>query len=89
MLAVTDQAIAAIRKMTNTEVYPDAGLRITSEPEQDQFAIAIVPDSADDDITVPADANVYLDHDAAVALDAAMLVVGPDGVGTQRFAIVR
>lgn len=90
MLTVTDQAIAAIRTMTNIEVYPKAGLRITSEPEADLFAIAIVPDAVEDDIAIPAaEANVYLDQDAALALDSATLVAGGDGVGTQKFALVK
>lgn len=90
MLTVEETAVTAIRTMTNTAVYPDAGLRITSEPDQDVFAIAIVPQACEDDVAVPAvDANVYLDSDAADALSAATLVAGRDGIGTARFALVK
>lgn len=75
--------------MTNTDVYPQSGLRITPGPQADLFAIATVPESAEDDLAIHAtDANVYLDHDAAVALDAATLVTGGDG-WAQKFALVR
>ena len=90
MLTVTGRAAAAVREMTNLEVYPDAGLRITAESEPHSYAVAIVPEGAVDDVAVDLpDANVYLDRQAASELDTATLVAGDDGVGTARFALVR
>jgi hypothetical protein len=64
--------------MTNTEVYPHAGIRI-KKVDHDKFAVTIVPTPAADDVTVPvAGANVYLDRPAAAALDHATLDASDD-----------
>ncbi len=90
MLTVTDRAAAAVREMTNLEVYPDAGLRITAEPAPNSYAVAIVPAAAEDDIAVDlSTAKVYLDRQAASELDSATLVAAKEGVGTARFALLR
>lgn len=90
MLTVTRRAAAAVREMTNLEVYPDAGLRITAEAGANRYAVAIVPNGGQDDIAIDIpDANVYLDRQAASELEAATLVAADAGVGTARFALLR
>lgn len=90
MLAVTTRAAAVIREMTNRETHPHSGLRITSEPGEDGFAVEIVLAAAAGDIVVNMlGANVYLDRRTASALAAATLVAAESGVGTARFAVVR
>jgi Fe-S cluster assembly iron-binding protein IscA len=85
MFTVTDQAASAIRQMTNTEVYPEAGLRIITV-EGDRFAVRVVPHPAGDDVNVNADgANVYLDEDAADALGEATLDSDGSALGTGQF----
>ncbi|MDQ0365168.1 hypothetical protein [Catenuloplanes indicus] len=68
---MTDNAAAALRRMTNTDVYPRAGLSIRKIADN-KFSLSIVPAPADNDITIPR-ANVYLDRPAADALEDARL----------------
>lgn len=71
MITITSNTAQAVRRMTNTETYPRAGLRIR-KIDNDKFAMGIVPEPADSDVAVPG-ANVYLDRAAAVALEEATL----------------
>jgi Fe-S cluster assembly iron-binding protein IscA len=88
MIAVTDQAASAIRQMTNTEMYPEAGLRITAV-EENRFALKLVPHPASEDVTVDAGgANLYLDDDAADALDSATLDIDGSKLETAQFLLV-
>ena len=71
MIAVTSNAALAVRRMTNTDTYPHAGLSI-KKIDNDKFAFSIVPNRPSSDVTVPG-TNVYLDLPAAAALDDATL----------------
>jgi hypothetical protein len=73
--------------MTNTETYPDAGLHIKSVDEH-RFAMTIVPRPQTDDVAVRAPgANVYLDHDAAAALNRATLDAADDASRADQFTL--
>jgi Fe-S cluster assembly iron-binding protein IscA len=88
MIAITQNAAAAIRQMTNTEVYPEAGLRIAAV-DGDRFALRVVPHPAGDDINIDADgANVYLDEQAAEALGQATLDADGSAPGPEQFVLV-
>ncbi|MCO8277663.1 hypothetical protein M1L60_44510 [Actinoplanes sp. TRM 88003] len=71
MIAVTTNTVKALRRMTNSATYPDAGLSIKKVDDR-KYAMSIVPAPADSDVAVPG-VNVYLDQQAAVALDDATL----------------
>lgn len=87
MIAVTGKAASAIRQMTNTDVYPHAGIRI-KKVDRDRFAISIVPTPADDDVTVPVTgANLYLDPPAASALDQAKLDASDNASRTEQLIL--
>jgi Fe-S cluster assembly iron-binding protein IscA len=73
VIAITEQAATAIRTMTSTRVYPEAGLRIT-QIERYRFVLNLIPHPAEHDVKVDtAGARVYLDREAARALDRATL----------------
>lgn len=74
MLAITRNAAKAVNRMTNTDTYPHAGLRIRKVGDE-KFAMSIVPTPADSDVAVPG-TNVYLDQPAAEALQHATLDAG-------------
>jgi hypothetical protein len=76
MMTITRNAAQAVRRMTNTGIYPHAGLSIR-KIDDDKFAFSIVPDTAGSDVTVPG-ANVYLDQPAAAALEDATLDADAD-----------
>ncbi len=89
MISLTDQAASAIRRMTNTETYPDAGLRIKSEDDH-RFAMTIVPRPQADDVTLRSPGvNLYLDHDAAGALNRAVLDAADDTTRAEEFTLGR
>ena len=71
MIAVTSNAAQAVRRMTNTDTYPHAGLSIR-KIDDDRFALSIVPNRAGCDVAVPG-THVYLDQPAAAALENATL----------------
>ncbi|MDR7327529.1 MULTISPECIES: hypothetical protein [Catenuloplanes] len=68
---MTDNAARALRRMTNTDVYPNAGLSIR-KVNDNRFSLSVVPAPADSDIAVPG-VNVYMDRSAAAALENARL----------------
>ncbi len=78
MIAVTDNAAAALDRMTNTDVYPKAGLSIRKIADS-RFSLSIVPAPADSDIAIPG-ANVYLDRSAAADLENARLDASANAV---------
>lgn len=87
MIAVTGNAIFAIQHMTNTEVYPNAGLRIRKVDHR-KFAVTIVPTPAADDVAVPIrGANLYLDRMSVAALDNATLDAGDNTRRTDEFVL--
>jgi hypothetical protein len=73
--------------MTNTDVYPDAGLRI-STIEPNRFAINVMPHGVGRDVAIDAHgARVYLDQDAAQALDRAVLDAEGDSWSADQFTL--
>ncbi|MEV6527334.1 hypothetical protein AB0M43_35955 [Longispora sp. NPDC051575] len=74
MITVTGGAAAAIRRMTNTRVYPGAGLRIAAHGRPGRFAFALVsqPSAGDVAVGVPG-TQLYLDREATAALGDAVL----------------
>ncbi|MEU4214211.1 hypothetical protein [Actinoplanes sp. NPDC026623] len=52
MIAVTSKAALAVRRMTNTDTYPQAGLSIR-KIDDDKFAFSIVPNRTSSDVAVP------------------------------------
>lgn len=71
MIAITSNAARALRRMTNTDIYPHAGLSIRRIGD-DKFVFSIVPDPGEGNVAVPG-TNVYLDQPAAAALEHATL----------------
>lgn len=90
MFTVTVEAEEAVRQMTNTEVYPAAGLRI-AKSERDRFTLTVVPQPRGDDIVVGKGhgANVYLDVKAAEALGDAVLNANVDRQGRMTLSLTR
>jgi hypothetical protein len=87
MMTVTKNAEQALRRMTNTDTYPGAGLGIRKvHDDSDTFAFSIVPDPADDDIAVPG-SPVYLDPPAVAALDHATLDANADATFASQFVL--
>lgn len=87
MIAVSGNAVSAIQHMTNTEVYPHAGLRIR-KVDRGRFAVTIVPTPTADDVAVPIPgANVYLDQMAVAALDNATLDASEDACRPEEFVL--
>jgi Fe-S cluster assembly iron-binding protein IscA len=87
VISVTNNAASAIRRMTNARTYPDAGLRIKSVDES-RFAMTIVPQPTTGDVAVRAyGAKVYLDHDAAAALDHAILDAADHASQSDQFTL--
>jgi iron-sulfur cluster assembly protein len=78
MLEVTETAAAAIRNMLDdTELPPNAGLRISAElDEQEQTGLHLALESAphdEDEILNAHGVNVFLDASAAAALEHKIL----------------
>jgi Fe-S cluster assembly iron-binding protein IscA len=87
VIAITDRAASAIRKMTNTDLYPDAGLRIKSL-RGNRYAMTVVPQPAHDDVSVEAaGANVYLDQGAVEKLDHSTLDAAADAWSAAQFSL--
>lgn len=85
MITITSNTVQAVRRMTNTETYPHAGLSI-KKVDDHNFAVSIVPTPADGDVAVPG-TNVYLDQPAAVALDTATLDAESDATLAEHFIL--
>ncbi len=89
MLTLTENASTIVRDITTQPGQPDtAGLRITSEGDDASFAIA--PAAAaqpDDQVVEQAGATVYLDEQAATALDDKILDAAVDDAGQVEFAL--
>lgn len=89
MLTLTDNCATIVKTMAER---PDAaGIRISHDATSDaQFALAAVAAPLPDDHVVEQDgAMVYLDAEAAAALDDKVLDAGLDGSGQLRFAVAQ
>lgn len=88
MLALTENATTIVKQVTGGPEADDAaGLRITGTPET-QLAVTAVAGAEPDDAIVNADgATIYLDADAAGALDDKVLDAGVDESGNVQFGL--
>jgi Fe-S cluster assembly iron-binding protein IscA len=71
MLTVTDNAVTAIRTITDQpEVPAGAGLRIAADPAAGSLMLSVAPEpAAGDHVMDAAGARLFLDAEAAVILD--------------------
>jgi Fe-S cluster assembly iron-binding protein IscA len=82
MLTVTDNAVAAIRNITDQpEVPTGAGLRIAADPTAGSLMLSVAPEPAEGDHVVDAaGARLFLEPEAAILLDdKALDAVQADG----------
>jgi iron-sulfur cluster assembly protein len=90
MLTLTDSAVTAIRNLTSQPELPeDTGLRIMSQDQGGpafQVTLAESP-AAGDQVIETAGARVFLEPDAAVALDDKSLDAQVDDQGTVAFTL--
>ncbi len=90
MLTLTDSAVTAIRNLTaQPELPEDTGLRIMSQNEGGpafQVTLAESP-AAGDQVIETSGARVFLEPDAAVALDDKSLDAQVDYQGTVAFTL--
>lgn len=89
MLTVTDNAVAAIRSLTDQPEVPDgAGLRIATDPNAGSLQLSLSPEPQEGDQVVDsAGARLFLDNDAALLLDDKALDASVDDQGTVQFAL--
>jgi Fe-S cluster assembly iron-binding protein IscA len=89
MLAVTENAVMAIRDLTTQQEVPvDGGLRIAAESPEGSLTLSLVAEPmAGDQIVAASGANLYLDQAAAQMLDDKELDVAVDASGTVQFAL--
>lgn len=97
MLTLTDNAASVVSTLTQrtlgTDPAADAasaqgGLRIASTPAGDNFEVAVAPrPEPADQIVETSGARVYLEPDAATALDDKVLDAQVDEAGSVRFSL--
>jgi iron-sulfur cluster assembly protein len=89
MLTLTDSAVTAIRNLTSQPELPEAtGLRIMSQNEGPAFQVTLAESPvAGDQVIETAGARVFLEPDAAVALDDKSLDAQVDDQGTVAFTL--
>lgn len=89
MLTVTDNAVAAIRSLTDQPEVPDgAGLRIATDASAGALQLSVAPEPHTGDHVVDnAGARLFLDTDAAVLLDDKSLDASVDDQGAVQFAV--
>jgi iron-sulfur cluster assembly protein len=90
MLTLTDSAVTAIRTLTSQPELPaDTGLRIMAEGAADpSFQVALAENPIAGDQVIEADgARVFLEANAAAALDDKALDAQVDDQGTVAFTV--
>lgn len=89
MLAVTENAVAVIRDLTDRQSVPDgAGLRIAADPQSGELTLSLAPQpEAGDQVVDSAGARLFLNPDAATLLDDKALDAAIDGAGAVEFAV--
>ena len=90
MLTLTDSAVTAIRNLTAQPELPDeTGLRIMSQDEGGPaFQVTLAETPVDGDQVIESEgARVFLEPDAAVALDDKSLDAQVDDEGTVAFTL--
>ncbi|WP_394768555.1 HesB/IscA family protein [Lacisediminihabitans sp.] len=90
MLTLTHSASTAVKTIAERNADADAaGLRISTEPiGGSEFSVAITPAPEPDDTVVESDgAKVFLEQNAAIALDGKILDAKTEDDGSVHFAI--
>ncbi|MGC9670601.1 HesB/IscA family protein [Planosporangium sp. 12N6] len=89
MLAVTDNAAAVIRDLTDQEQVPDgAGLRIATDESAGALRLSLEPEPQEGDQVLDAEgARLFLDRQAAQILDDKSLDAAVDAQGGVQFAV--
>jgi Fe-S cluster assembly iron-binding protein IscA len=89
MLAVTDNAVAVIRDLTEQQNLPDsAGVRIASDPAQGALTMSLATAPQDGDQVVDqSGARLFLDGEAARVLDDKSLDAAVDANGAVQFEV--
>jgi Fe-S cluster assembly iron-binding protein IscA len=89
MLTVTDNAVAAIRSLTDQPEVPDGtGLRIATDPTAGSLQLSLAPEPHEGDQVVDnSGARLFLDTDAALLLNDKALDASVDDQGTVQFAL--
>jgi len=92
MLTLTDSAVTAIRSLTDQPELPeDTGLRIMAQDaEAPSFQVTLAENPVAGDQVIEADgARVFLEANAAVALDDKALDAQVDDEGTVAFTVAQ
>ena len=89
MLTLTENASTIVKTLTDQSPEADAGLRISSSNEQTTaFAAAVTPQPEPaDQVVESGGARLFLEPDAAAALDDKVLDAQVDEQGSVSFAI--
>lgn len=89
MLTVTDNAVAAIRSLTEQPEVPEGtGLRIATDPNAGSLQLSLSPEPMEgDQVLDTSGARLFLDTDAAMLLDDKALDASVDEQGTVQFAL--
>jgi iron-sulfur cluster assembly protein len=89
MVILTDHAVGAIHALTEQPEAPEgAGLRITTDPARGALTLSLAATPAQGDAVVEsAGARLFLDPDAAMALDDKTLDARTDTDGQVRFSV--
>jgi Fe-S cluster assembly iron-binding protein IscA len=89
MVTLTDHAATAIRAITdNADVPEGAGLRIASDVAAGSLTVTVSPTPAAGDAVVESSgARLFLDEDAATALDDKALDASTDADGQVMFTV--
>lgn len=89
MLAVTENASAVIRDLTEQQTVPaGSGLRIATDPQAGSLTLTLAPQpETGDQVLDAAGARLFLDAAAAALLDDKALDAAVDGQGAVEFAV--
>lgn len=89
MVIVSDHAATAIRDLTHQpQTPPGAGLRIAADAGQQRLALSVAAGPAEDDAVIETGgALLFLDPQAASALDDKALDAQTDADGQVRFTV--
>jgi iron-sulfur cluster assembly protein len=89
VLTLTENAVTAIRGLTDSPQVPDsAGLRIATDDAGGELTLSLVPGPQEGDRVVDAaGAVLFLDPQAAQVLDDKALDAAVDDDGSVRFAV--
>jgi Fe-S cluster assembly iron-binding protein IscA len=89
MLTLTENAGVVVKNLADRTVGPaEGGLRISSAATADNFEVAVAPrPEPRDQVVESGGARIYLEPDAATALDGKVLDAQIDEAGAVRFSL--